>query len=82
MLDDATIEGFLLRSGYIEPSLEKMRPKYPRVRRRMGELGFYDLGSDLAISHLCIIVKQMAEYRDQRVEHQLRNNFNVRPFKP
>ncbi len=48
----------------------------------MGELGFYDLGSDLAISHLCIIVKQMAEYRDQRVEHQLRNNFNVRPFKP
>jgi hypothetical protein len=44
------IENFLLHSGYTEPSLVAMRPKYDRIIARMRERGFGDLASDMAVT--------------------------------
>jgi hypothetical protein len=81
-LTHETIEGFLLHSGYTEPSLAAIRPKYDRIIRRMGERGFDDLSSDMAVTELDLILLQMRrpEIRmgGARAQHNLRNVTGVR----
>ena len=74
------IEDYLVCSGYTEPSLVAMRPKYDRIIRRMRQRGFDDLGSDSAMNELALIVHQMRlpEARDPAAEHNLRNLTGVR----
>ncbi|MHB1504931.1 MAG: hypothetical protein ACYCTL_13310 [Acidimicrobiales bacterium] len=80
MLTHEMVENFLLMAGFTEPSLVEMRPKYDRIIRRMHECGFDDLGSDMAVSQLTLIVHQMRlrEARDAAAEHHLRNLTGVR----
>lgn len=76
------IENFLLHSGYTEPSLVAMRPKYDRIIRRMRKRGFEDLSSDMAVTELDLIILQMRRPEMRRdypeVEHHLRNATRVR----
>jgi hypothetical protein len=59
-----------------------LRPKFPRFIRRMAELGYQDLRSDLAQSHLLLILLQArpAFLRHDALEHHLRDILAIRPM--
>ena len=80
MLDPETLERFLLDSGYTEPSLVVMRPKYHRIIHRMHERGYDALNSDMAVTELDMILQQMRlpTVRNPEAEHHLRNVTGVR----
>ena len=69
VLTNEVIENFLLHSGFTEPSLVAMRPKYDRIIRRMRERGFEGLTSDKAVTELDSIL--LHTRRSQRLPRSL-----------
>jgi hypothetical protein len=82
VLTPEAIENFLLHSGYTEPSLAAMRPRYDRIIRRMRDRGFEGLTSDMAVTELELILLHMRRPEVRRAfpepEHHLRNITRVR----
>jgi hypothetical protein len=91
MIVDEDIERFLLHSGFTEPSLEAVRPYFPRWKRWIHSLGVTRIApllspsgptDDHAANLLILLAKQASLQRDQASEHHLRNLTGIRPYKP
>jgi hypothetical protein len=88
------IESFLIHSGLSGPSLDALRPDFPRWLRRLQAMGIAGIPtapwtagpSDiLAVNLLSLWTLQASPRRDAiatRTKHNLRNLTETRPFKP
>ena len=73
-MSDEDIEHWLYLSGLMAPSVEALRPDFPRWRRYLGERGVTEIRSPLsadpahadATSVSCLLVRQASLIRDPR----------------
>lgn len=77
------VERVVRRSFAAEQSIANLRPRFPRFIRRLQALGFDDLRTDLAQSHLVLMLLQARPkfLRNDGIEHDLRNVLLIRPAK-
>jgi hypothetical protein len=89
-MTELEIEHFLTQSGLTEPSLQRLRPHFPRWSRHLQEMGVTSIPSlystdstdVLAMNELSLLARQAMDDRDAATEHNLRNLTGTRPYKP
>jgi hypothetical protein len=90
--DEELVEAYAVKSGLAPQSIDALRPDFPRWVRRLRSEGVThtptapwttSLADIRASNLLCQFIRQAAPapYRDQTIEHNLRNLAGIRPHK-
>jgi hypothetical protein len=90
MVED--IVEYLRRSGWVQQSVEAVRPDLPRWERHLRSRGVnaipalpsrsWSAANSRAHNELVLLMMQAKKDRDQAREHEHRNLTRVRPYKP
>jgi hypothetical protein len=87
MTDVEAIESYLVHSGLAPPSVDALRPEFPRWARHLRERGVTEIpDSPLTVgAHasnlLSLLTRQGSKQRHSSIEHDLRNLTRMRPWK-
>lgn len=82
MVSDEELVAYLLFRGVTQPSIDKVRPKFPRWRRRLTEMGVQSLEPLVPNKVMNLIINQESSVSDSATKHRLRNESGIRPPKP
>jgi hypothetical protein len=90
LIPDDDIERWLYCSGLVAPSVDSLRPDFPRWRQQLLARGVTRIPSSpwsaddcdtLAANMLSLFVRQASSERNAGIEHNLRDLAGVRPYK-
>ena len=82
MVSDQEFTTYLLRRGILQPSIDKVRFKFPRWRRFLAEMGVNSLDPLVSDKKMDLIINQASPVSDSATIHRLHNESLVRPWKP
>lgn len=72
----------MLPRGITQPSIDRVRPKFPRWRRFLATKGVDSLNPLVPNKFMNLLINQESLVPDSATEHRLRNESGVRPPKP
>ena len=82
MVSDEEFVAYFLRRGILQPSIDRVRPKFSRWRTRLATMGVGSLDPRVANKAMNLIINQESPVSDSATEHRLRNESGIRPPKP
>jgi hypothetical protein len=88
MTDVERLEKFAVMSGLAPPSVDAIRPDFPRWVRYMHKHGVTEIpdspltGDAHAVNVASMLIRQNAGFKGDSIAHELRNLTRIRPWKP
>jgi hypothetical protein len=82
MVSDEEFVSYFLRRGILQPSIDRVRHKFPRWRTRLATMGVHDLDPLVPNKVMNLVINQESPVSDRETKHRLRNESGIRPPKP
>ncbi len=82
MISDEDFEAYMLSRAITQPSIDSIRPDFPRWRKFAAMMGVYTLDPLVQNKVVNLLINQASPLADSATKHRLRNENGIRPPKP